>query len=560
MCAIQVCCAYRDFLENIFQILCTLSQLCVLLICIMIGWEEGQGSEAQGEVMDMAMNLGTALLIFGAMRAAVMNITAIVSCECCADSIKERMRDSLAAHSINQESLNLYGVATISQLMHKLLKAGIEASEATVLQIESVSEAIKSAEAIVPDVADVADKGLLDKGTDVALDGLKLLKTTAEQALCDKLGCEQGQLVETLTARALEKLQQRLEDGIKDKLLNNDDDTEAPTPLQVAVRLRDMLAKAELTDAEQQIANVVELLERPQTYSSRTEGRSSLLEELKEAASATHDLSAKLTEDKKGTEAEEAKKLATLLDEATAAEEATNKEVDKEDEPTSDKDVDYSESITDIAKRRLKEVDKEETLALVTNSLLDFFLDGQAEEKLADQCNQFSIQMVTKETMKRGLETATADETEAVDDADAAPTMADVGLEAPTLDENDISLDIKIQDPEEVEVQACVLEKASELLQDLQADIVCWLSSEENWPPTSIETVLKYEIALQQKLAEMHQKAKDKCMTDELQQAADEFVKDKGFVVDTGIIVEKVLNGPMEKAVRQTVDAIENRL
>ena len=197
---------------------------------------------------------------------------------------------------------------------------------------------------------------------------------------------------------------------------------------------------------------------------------------------------------------------------------------------------------------------------MVTNSLLDFFLDGQAEEKLADQCNQFSIQMVTKETMKRGLEAATADETEAVDDADAAPTMADVGLEAPTLDENDISLDIKIQDPEEVEVQACVLEKASELLQDLQADIVCWLSSEENWPPTSIETVLKYEIALQQKLAEMHQKAKDKCMTDELQQAADEFVKDKGFVVDTGIIVEKVLNGPMEKAVRQTVDAVENKI
>ena len=212
-----------------------------------------------------------------------------------------------------------------------------------------------------------------------------------------------------------------------------------------------MLAKAELTDAKQQIANVVELLERPQAYHarlerpvvfelacSRTNGRSSLLlvEELKEAASATHDLSTKLTEDMKGTEAEEAKKLATLLDEATAAEEAKNKEADN------------LECIADKAKRRLKEVDKEETLALVTNSLLDFFLDGKAEEKLADRCNQFNIEMVTKETMMRGLATATTDETEAADDADAAPTMADVGLEvaSSTLDENDYSLNLKIQD------------------------------------------------------------------------------------------------------------------
>ena len=188
--AIQVCCAYRDYLENISQILCTLSQLSVLLICIMIGWEEEQGSGAQGDVMDMAMNLGAAPLIFGAMamRAAVMNITAVISCECCADSIKKEMRDSLGALSINQESLKTFGVANISELTNKLLKAGIELGEDTATQTESVSEAIKSAEAIVPDVADVvivpdvadvADKGLLDKGTDVALDGLKLLKTTA---------------------------------------------------------------------------------------------------------------------------------------------------------------------------------------------------------------------------------------------------------------------------------------------------------------------------------------------------------------------------------------------
>jgi hypothetical protein len=646
---------YRDRLENVFQILTVMTQLCVLLVCVMMGVEGEQGSDAQGTVMDTAMNIGTALLIFASFRAAFMNVRDAVDCDYCCQMAKDEFREtasSLGADMTYQE-LRAFGTAKMEELMDKLKDIGIDFKDK--FQIQSVSSVITDAfngedldTVIDTDGAldkvgvggvDGITKVALDASADMALDGLAKMREEVKQAFLDKMGCStMEELTQSLAEKAMEKIHEEI-DNKSNSMLKYllEDEQMLQQMLQKAVHVTEILEKATLMGAAEQIVEVQHLLEKEELNH----------QDLKKAAEGVHKLSATLTEDGKADEAGEVTKLANLLDEAVQAESKTNAdtadgsstpatgtgsgsgnadkaaeandsepnqaaaaEADKSDSneadagsgnadeaaEANDSELNQAAAATeadnsgagsgnvdkvaedDKSTEKDKDVnepkDYSDSIATLTIGLLDFFLDAQTEMSFADRCSQFDIQVFTKEQLEKVLTLENAvslgehlnegdPETE---EPPSQKTLADVGLDACTpVGADDIQLSVQVSSELEqaecaAKLQDSLVEKAAELLQDLQADVVCWLANESDWPPSCVEDVLRYEPQIQEKLVGMRQELPK--ISEQLQQVATDFATDSDLhaSVDLKNFVTQVMDGPVDTALKQTENAIEAKM
>ena len=90
---------FRDRMENWFQILCSITQLCVLVVCLLIGIEDEQGTDAQGVFMEMAMTAGTVILILESISAVILNIREACGC------LAEHISDELSLEEIEHQNI-----------------------------------------------------------------------------------------------------------------------------------------------------------------------------------------------------------------------------------------------------------------------------------------------------------------------------------------------------------------------------------------------------------------------------------------------------------------------